>query len=68
MIKWLNEKQFFVKAEKTAKILKRVALEKYIDTIEVDRTSTFTLNCDKCGDNYILTNRVFVFLSCPKVR
>ena len=62
-----DEKQFFIRAEKTAKILKRVALEKYIDTIEVDRTSTFTLNCDKCGNNYILSNRLgYIFLSCPK--
>jgi len=53
--------------DKAAKILKRVALEKFIDTDEMDRASTFDLNCSKCGGNYMLYNKgSSTVLKCSK--
>jgi len=53
--------------DKATKILKRVALEKFIDTDEMDRASTFDLNCSKCGGNYMLYNKgSSTVLKCSK--
>ncbi len=67
----LNEhgRYIYTKLEKTSKILRRIALESFIDTVEVDRVSTFTLNCERCGSNYMLQNRSgLTLLSCAKCR
>jgi ssDNA-binding Zn-finger/Zn-ribbon topoisomerase 1 len=56
----------FASLEKTSKVLQRIALESYIDTYEVDRVSTYTLNCDRCGGNFMLQNNGgYTVLSCP---
>jgi len=64
-----SKKYLYTALDKTSKILQRIALESYIDTVEVDRVSTFTLSCEKCGGNFILKNKAgYTVLSCPTCR
>ena len=65
-----NVKYLWTSMEKTSKILQRVALESFIDTVEVDRASTFTLSCENhCGGTYMLQNNSgYPILSCSNCR
>lgn len=44
-----REKYFSISLEKTSMILHRIALESFISSEDITKSSTFTLNCERCG-------------------
>jgi len=45
-----NDRYFSISLEKTSKILHRIALESFIKSEELTRSSTYTLSCERCGE------------------